>query len=65
MKRSKYVDRVIKQVEDFWLKQEEGFINWDHVSDDFFANKSKREMQMTYGFTPYQYKILKKYMVGK
>jgi hypothetical protein len=38
------VQRAIRQVNEFWSKQEEGYINWDDVSEDFFKETSKREM---------------------
>ena len=63
--QNKYAKRVIKQVNDFWLKQEEGYISWDNVSDDFYNNEAKSIMINKYGFTSFQYKILKEYMVGK
>jgi hypothetical protein len=58
------VQRAIRQVNEFWSKQEEGYINWDDVSEDFFKETSKREMMRKYGFTSFQYKALKQYMTG-
>ncbi len=60
-----YVERVIKQVNDFYLTTEDGYINWSSVEEDFFNGISKSEMMRKYGFSLFQYKILKKYMTGQ
>ncbi len=65
MTQSKYVKRVIKQVNDFWSKREEGYIDWKDVGDDFEKGETKSIIMAKYGFTAFQYKILKNYMVGK
>jgi hypothetical protein len=63
--QNKYIRRVIKQVNTFWKTQEEGYISWEMVADDFDKGVAKGQMLAKYGFTTFQYKILKEYMVGK
>ena len=63
--QSKYVKRVIKQVNEFWAKQQEGYIRWEDVTDDFANGNTKSYIMTKYGFTAFQYKTLKNYMVGK
>lgn len=59
-----YVERVIKQINNFYATTEDGFIDWLAVEDDFFNGTSKLEIMRKYGFSLFQYKILKKYILG-
>jgi hypothetical protein len=58
-----YKDRVIKQVNDFYTKNND-VISWDAVTNDFIEEKPKGEIMRKYGFTLFQYKILKKFIMG-
>jgi len=60
-----YVERVIKQINDFYFSTDEGYINWSSVEEDFFNNINKSEIMQKYSFNKFQYKILKEYMTGK
>jgi len=60
-----YVERVIKQINGYYSSTDEGIINWNSVEDDFFNNINKSEIIKKYGFSKFQYKILREYITGK
>lgn len=59
-----YVERVIKQINKFYATTEDGYIDWLAVEEDFFNNVGKLEIMRKYGFSLFQYKTLKKYILG-
>jgi len=59
-----YTDRVIKQIEQLYLRADD-VISWPSVEEDFFNHLSRSEMMKKYGFNKFQYKILKQHITGE
>jgi hypothetical protein len=57
-------DRAIKQIEEFYAKNDDVII-WEDVTNDFIEEKSKGEIMRKYGFTLFQYKALKQFILKR
>ena len=59
-----HVQRVIKQVDELYQKND-NIMDWNALGDDLFAELSRSDIMLKYSLNAFQYKTLKKYMVGK